>query len=181
MSELYKRKKEPLLNKQLILDAAASIGAATDWHSVTFQAIADKTGLSKGGIMHHFRSKEELLDELMRQSLEELTQWIDKEMSSTGSDNASITYLRFIIEKSGDEKYKRTMKVVLQAVVSGQYRKMWEDWFQTHIKNRSGADSGIVSLITQLVADGLWFAEITGFPNISEQDKQLLLGKLRQL
>ncbi|MGR3792306.1 TetR/AcrR family transcriptional regulator [Flavobacterium sp. TN-1] len=69
----YNRKKEPELNKQLIIDAATEIGAETDWHQVTFQAIADKTGLSKGGIIHHFRNKEELLDELMSQSLSELT------------------------------------------------------------------------------------------------------------
>lgn len=170
-----------MLNKQLIMDAAAELGAASDWHSVTFQAIADKTGLSKGGIIHHFRNKEELLDELMHQSLVELSSWINLEMESSGSDNASISYLKFIIEKSGDIRYRRTMKVIHQAIVAGKYSQTWEEWFQKNISVKSGPDGDISSLIIQLVADGLWYAETTGFPVISIDSKQQIFAKLKQL
>ena len=179
MSEQHKRKKQPEINRQLILDAAADIGAKTHWHAVTFQAIADSIGLSKGGIIHHFRNKDELLEELMRQSLSELTEWINHEMQLTGSDNASLAYLKFVINKGSDEKYQRTSKVIMQAIVAGQFHVMWDDWFQKNIVARTGPNPDESTLIIQLVADALWYADGIGFSRLNTQDKQRLLEKLK--
>jgi AcrR family transcriptional regulator len=182
VENVYKRKKEPEFNKQAILDAAAEIGATQDWHHVTFQAIADKTGLSKGGIIHHFRSKEELLDELIRQSLEELTQWMAHEKKTSAVENSSIAYLRFVIGKSKDEKYRRTMKVIMQATsINEQYRKMWDTWIAANITKNMAAETDVNRLIVLLVADGLWFADNLGSYGISDKTKHKILNRLLKL
>ncbi|MBB2149278.1 TetR/AcrR family transcriptional regulator [Pedobacter gandavensis] len=182
MENPYKRKKDPEASKQLILNTAAEIGATADWHQVTFQAIADKTGLSKGGIIHHFRNKEELLEELVRQSLVELTDWIVEEKKSLGNDIAPIAFLRFVIKKSTDLSYRRTMKVILQAaLVNEQYKKMWHEWFTEHIAGGSIENMDINSQIIMLVADGFWFADNLNLYNISESNKEQIVNKLLQL
>lgn len=182
MENPYKRKKDPETNKLLILHAAAEIGASADWHQVTFQAIADKTGLSKGGIIHHFRSKEELLEELMQQSLAELTEWITEEKKISGDEMAHINYLRFIARKSDDLHYRRTMKVILQAALTNSdHRKMWDDWFTAHISGGLAADQSINNLIIMLVADGIWYADILGVYNLSNEKKEQLIQKLQNL
>ncbi len=181
MENPYKRKKEPEVSKQLILAAAAEIGAK-DWHLVTFQAIADKTGLSKGGIIHHFRNKEELLKELMDQSLAELTEWIMEEKKSSVNEVGSLAYLRFIIDKSNDLFYRRTMKIVTQVVLFNvDYRKTWDDWFRLHIGNGDDSEQGIKHLIVMLVADGLWYSDNLGLYDISDQKKQQILETLIKL
>ena len=43
-----------------ILDAAAALFAEKGYQSTTLQDIIDATGLSKGAVYHHFRSKEEI-------------------------------------------------------------------------------------------------------------------------
>jgi AcrR family transcriptional regulator len=182
MENPYKRKKDPEASKQLILNTAAEIGATADWHQVTFQAIADKTGLSKGGIIHHFRNKEELLEELVLQSLVELTEWIDDEKKNSGNDIAPIAFLRFVIKKSNDIHYRRTMKVILQAaLINEHYKKMWDNWFTQHIAGGSLADLDTNTLIIMLVADGLWYADNLGVYNITPQKKQQILNKLLSL
>jgi AcrR family transcriptional regulator len=182
MENPYKRKKDPEASKQLILHTAAEIGANADWHQVTFQAIADKTGLSKGGIIHHYPSKEELLEELMQQSLAELTQWIIEEKKTSGQEMAHIAYLRFIAKKSSDLHYRRTMKVILQAALANsEYREMWDNWFTEHISGGLAADQDINSLIIMLVADGLWYADILGVYNLSDQKKEQIIQKLQKL
>lgn len=181
MENPYKRKKDPEASKQLILNTAAEIGASGDWHQVTFQAIADKTGLSKGGIIHHFRSKEELLEELMRQSLAELTQWITEEKKISGNEMAHIAYMRFIAKKSSDLHYRRTMKVILQATLANsEYRAMWDNWFNENIGG-SAADQDVNSLIIMLVADGLWYADIFGIYNLSDEKKEQIIQRLQSL
>lgn len=181
MENPYKRKKEPEVSKQLILAAAAEIGAK-DWHLVTFQAIADNTGLSKGGIIHHFRNKEELLKELMNQSLAELTEWMVKEKMSSGKEEGSLAYLRFIIDKSNDLHYRRTMKIVMQVVlINEEYRKTWDEWSNLYIGSGEGTGQGIKHLIMTLVADGLWYSDNLGIYNISDNKKQQVLETLINL
>lgn len=182
MENPYKRKKEPEVNKQLILEAAAEIGATAGWQQVTFQAIVDKIGLSKGGIMHHFRNKEELLAELLRQSLMELTEWVVEEKKASGAEVAAMAFLRFVVKKSGDLHYRRTMKVILQAaLVNEEYRTMWDNWFTEHISAGAVADQPVNSLIVMLVADGLWLADNFGMYDISEQKKMEIISKLMTL
>jgi len=182
MENPYKRKKEPELNKQVILDAAAEIGATADWHQVTFQAIADKTGLSKGGIIHHFRNKEELLDELVRQSLAELTEWIQEEKKSTNKESSSMSYLRFVVKKSDDLHYQRVMKIIMQAVlINEHYRKGWDEWFSSQMDADIKGDENPNNLIIALVADGLWYAGNLGVYNISKSKKQQIVDKLQHL
>lgn len=182
MENPYKRKKEPEANKQLILNTAAEIGASSGWFQVTFQAIADQTGLSKGGIIHHFRNKEELLEELVSQSLAELTAWVVEEKSTSGNQVAPIAFLRFVINKSIDLHYRRTMKVILQAaLVNEHYKKMWEEWFTAHITGGSVSDQDINSLIIILVADGLWYADNLGIYGISAAKKEQIINKLLTL
>lgn len=182
MENPYKRKKDPEASKQLILDTGAEIGATGGWHQVTFQAIADQTGLSKGGIIHHFRNKEELLEELVRQSLVELTEWIVEEKKVSGNNVAPIAFLRFVIKKSSDIRYRRVMKVILQAaLINEHYKKMWDEWFTEHISGGSVADLDVNSLIIMLVADGLWYADNLGFYGISSEKKEQIVSKLLNL
>ncbi|WP_367866895.1 TetR/AcrR family transcriptional regulator [Pedobacter sp. WC2423] len=180
LENAYKRKKEPEINKKMIIDMAIEIGATEDWHQVTFQAIADRTGLSKGGIIHHFRNKEELLDEMMRQGLDELTESV-KQYKLDGNileKDGSLAYLKFIISKSDDESYKKKMRVVLQAImISEHYREMWDSWCRANILPPEG-EINIHGLVTKLVADGIWYTENLGYGALTEKNKQDILDYL---
>ncbi|WGQ10460.1 TetR/AcrR family transcriptional regulator [Pedobacter gandavensis] len=182
MENPYKRKKEPELNRQLILETAAEIGAAADWNQVTFQAIADKTGLSKGGIIHHFRNKEELLEELVKLSLLELTEWLSEAKKNSTDELPAMAFLRFVVKKSKDLHYRRTMKVILKAALfNDKYKKMWQDAFEEHISGGNAEDLALNNLIIMLVTDGLWYADNLGFYNISEEKKYQIINKLASL
>lgn len=177
----YNRKKEPELNKQLIIDAATEIGAELDWHQVTFQAIADRTGLSKGGIIHHFRNKEELLDELMSQSLTGLTAQVEKQKAN-GDNDGALGYLQFVLEKRDDEKYKKTMRIVLQAImINPKYNIQWLEWYNKHIMPANEDKLSIKSRIAFLVADGIWYAEHMGSSQLSREEKQEVFNYIKQL
>ncbi|WP_066439936.1 TetR/AcrR family transcriptional regulator [Chryseobacterium sp. CCH4-E10] len=177
----YSRKKEPELNKQLIIEAATDIGSETDWHQVTFQAIADRTGLSKGGIIHHFRNKEELLDELLNQSLREMTLWVENYKTENGENDGALAYLESILGKQNDEKYIKTMRIVLQAImINSKYRKQWQEWYDLHILP-SGEELSIRSLVVFLIADGLWYNENMSSRHYTAKEKKKILEYVKQM
>ena len=54
------RNKYPEQTVEKILNAAAALFAEKGYQSTTLQDVIDATGLSKGAVYHHFRSKEEI-------------------------------------------------------------------------------------------------------------------------
>lgn len=180
-SNQYTRKKEPELNRQSIIDAATDIGSETDWSQVTFQAIADRIGLSKGGIIHHFRNKEELLDELMSESLAELTNWIERYKKEHPDKEGATAYLDFVLNERKDESYKKTMRIVLQAIlVNPKYRTEWNKWYNKHIIPPEGEMSA-KSLAIYLIADGIWYGEKMNSHTYSEKDKKRIMNYVKTL
>lgn len=54
------RNKYPEQTVEKILDAAACLFAQNGYAHTTLQDVIDETGLSKGAVYHHFKSKEEI-------------------------------------------------------------------------------------------------------------------------
>lgn len=179
MKNAYKRKKEPLLNRQIILDTALEIVSKEDWSQVTFQSISDKTGLSKGGIIHHFKNKEELLGELIKQNLSNLTAFLKDYQEQQGITDNARAYLEFVLKNGDDLAYKRIMRVIVQAIlVKEEYRVWWEDWLKSHILIDVTETSDMRSMFFFLVAEGIWYNDSVGFSYMNSLFRQKMLEYL---
>lgn len=55
-----------LARRQAIVDAALTVIARDGYSAATLKQIADEAGLSQNGVLHHFRSKEDLLIAVLR-------------------------------------------------------------------------------------------------------------------
>jgi len=182
MENPYKRKKEPLANKKLILEAAAEIGAKDSWSNVTFQAIANKIGLSKGGIIHHFASKEALLEELFDQSLLELSDLIKEEGEKDPNIDCAIAYLKVVCSDMQDTYYLNTMNVILKGTVNNAFlRQKWKRWVTQNLTVDFTDKTSTKSLITLLVADGMWFSDTLNIYPLSVDQRQNILLQLKNL
>ncbi|KGO86927.1 hypothetical protein Q765_08140 [Flavobacterium rivuli WB 3.3-2 = DSM 21788] len=180
MENPYKRKKEPLANKKLILEAAAEIGANDSWSNVTFQAIANKTGISKGGIIHHFPSKEALLDDLFDQSLLELSELITKETEDYPGIDVAYAYLKIVFSDIQDNHYLNTMNVILKGAVNNVHLcQKWKQWVTENLVT-DFTETSVTSIITLLVADGMWFSDTLNIYPISLEQKQNILLQLKK-
>src|SRR3546814_10243849 len=58
MSLSHQRKKQPELVRRSLIDCAARIVAEAGVGGATIQAVADAAGVTKGGLLHHFPSKQ---------------------------------------------------------------------------------------------------------------------------
>src|SRR3546814_20562314 len=64
MSLSHQRKKQPELVRRSLIDCAARIVAEAGVGGATIQAVADAAGVTKGGLLHHFPSKQIPLEAL---------------------------------------------------------------------------------------------------------------------
>ena len=69
------RNKYPEATKKLIIETAGRLFLEKGYEHTSIQDIIDNLGgLSKGAIYHHFKSKEEIIGEVVRRVLEQLKQ-----------------------------------------------------------------------------------------------------------
>lgn len=72
MSDAHHRKKQPLLIRQQLLAVAARLAAERGVGAVTLDAVAAASGVSKGGLLHHFPTKASLLEGMLDSLLDQL-------------------------------------------------------------------------------------------------------------
>ena len=81
-----------------LLDAAEAVVTRDGVRNLTLDAVAAQSGISKGGLLYHFRSKEDLAAAMIQRSIA----WFDDALIEAGADDpdAKGRYTRAYIKAS---------------------------------------------------------------------------------
>ncbi len=66
----------PDVRRMQLFQAAMAVCAEKGYHATTVEEIAERAGLSKGALYHHFKSKQDLFVELLEGSMDEFAEMI---------------------------------------------------------------------------------------------------------
>jgi AcrR family transcriptional regulator len=83
--------------KELIIEKSADLFATYGYEKTSVALILQKTGLSKGGFYHHFKSKEEILEYLTRSRIDHAIQIVDAIVNEVGL--SAVDKLNKLFEK----------------------------------------------------------------------------------
>ena len=168
--------------KTPILDAAAKLVATAGVDALTFDGLAEATGISKGGILYHFPSKRDLLVSLVAASVERFEAMWDERVArdDVAAGRQARAYLDTYVALSRSNRVANINVALLAAAaadpsVMKPYVEAYERW-QERL-----ADDGIdepTATILRLVADGLWATDLFHLPRLSDG---LLDGIVEQL
>lgn len=171
--------------KNAILMAVSEIVREEGVASLTLEAVAKRAGISKGGLLYHYPSKDALIKGMVKEwtglyfeSIESLVnndskekgKWIRAYVNTSFSDlendhykhlNAALTAALFINPDLLNEFNEKNDLL---------YANMLGD----------GIDPLQITL-ARLLVDGLWFAEIYGISPLTEEMKTQVLSELRKL
>ncbi|MFC9790043.1 TetR/AcrR family transcriptional regulator [Rhodococcus sp. NPDC127528] len=160
-----------------ILDALERLLLERGLSQVTLEAVAAEAGVSKGGLLYHFRSKEALLAGMVRRLGERSDQQLAESGSSVaewylqtldaGTTNelalfqSTIAALRSVDGKQGE---------VQQAVID--MMRSWDDGLRSEIADPVQAE------IVRLVGDGLYLAALMGLPQPDPELHRKVVNRL---
>ncbi len=82
MAVKHRKERERLARRQLILDAAIQVFAEKGFHQATMDDVADRAELGKGTLYYYFRSKDEILLQLLENNTREFFEEILQSISS---------------------------------------------------------------------------------------------------
>lgn len=149
-----------------LVRAAATVVAERGYSALTLDAVGAEIGVSKGGVLYHFPTKEALVAAL----LEELTAGFDADQSAAhAADPASPgAWTRAFVSASFDPQQDEPAQapaVGLLAAVAhdpsllAPLQAHYDDWVE-----RLAEDGlpGVDAHVVRLAADGLWAADLFG-------------------
>lgn len=175
----YKRKKQPEVVRRALLDQAARITLEQGLSKVTFQAVADAVGVTKGGVMHHFTTKNALILEVFHDAMAKFEAEVNQAMAGDPVRYGSFTraYIDATISlgEKGQEEFDNQATLYALMLGDSELRQLWADWSNEQLKKHEATDNTETLCMVRLVADGIWLSDFSGI-NIS--DKKSLHARL---
>ncbi len=159
-----------------ILDAAESIVIRSGVSRLTLEAAAAEAGLSKGGVLYHFRTR----DALVSAMVERLVAGFDADLAeeSARDDGADPgryvrAYVRATVRPAQTAeaiRRERAGAAVLAAMACEPellepLRRSFDRWQARLVAD--GVDP-VRATVARLVVDGIWMAELFGFSPLAE-------------
>ncbi len=183
MSLAHHRRKQPLVVRQQLLDVAARLTMEQGMAALTLDAVSGASGVSKGGLLHHFPTKNALLDALFESLLDRFDADIDERMREdpTPHGRFSRAYLHAVADlRDKPDEAAHWAQVTMALLAEPRLRQRWREWVQERTEEYVGTDSSVDAQIVRFAADGLWLADMLGSHD-SGGDRQALISRLVEL
>jgi AcrR family transcriptional regulator len=181
MSDAHHRKKQPVLVRQQLLEVAARLASEQGMAAVTLDAVSGASGVSKGGLLHHFPNKNALLEGLLDSLLEQLDAAIEEGMRSDPLPHGRFTrgYLRAVLAlRDQPEEIRSWAQVTMALLTEPRLRQRWRDWVRERSEEYIGTDSSVNAQVVRLATDGLWLADLL---DSHESDEGVRTGLVERL
>jgi AcrR family transcriptional regulator len=165
-----------------ILTAAEAVIGRSGAAGLTMEAVAAEAGISKGGVLHHFRTKESLIAAVVRARLEDYETAYCEERDALGdsAEAALVASIRHMKRLYNDERgFPRAL-----LVAATEHPEALNE-FRASLRSRldaksamAGSGAGAALLFATL---GLLLTKTLDFVTVSEQELDAICEALEKL
>lgn len=165
--------------KLSILAAASEIAKEEGVVKLTLEAVAQRAGISKGGLLYHYHSKEALIkgmvEDWTNNYFESILTLVKEDKIEQGK--WSRAYVKSTYSDLDNNKHLSSIMAALfyNPDLLHDFRQRY-DHFLKKLMN-DGIDP-VKATIARLSIDGLWFSEITGMRPLSNDLQTQVLNEL---
>jgi AcrR family transcriptional regulator len=180
MNENSPRRRQPEVTQQRLLDVAGELVTESGVIALTLEAVAKRAGVSKGGLLHHFRSKHALLmamvQDISDRFMEQVAEQAGNDPDAHG--RSARAYVRTVVDEPDQEI--RRWGALSAAFMSDP--SLMADW-RARLGEQRAADAAegtdpVGPMIARLAADGLWLADVCGLYGIDEDMRGRIADRL---
>lgn len=170
--------------REALLRAAARVVQAEGVTHLTLEAVARTAGVSKGGLLYHFPSKDALIAAMLDDLLTSFEAQIEQGMArdpDAGPGRWLRAYVRSSFTLSKDELSGTSAllaAVVADPALMTPLRHRFAAWQERALAD--GLDPATATLI-RLAADGQWFADLLDLAPLTEPHRHEVLAALLRL
>ncbi len=171
--------------RRSVLAAAAEIVVRHGASHLTLDAVAERCGLSKGGLLHHFSTKDSLITAMIEDVAGQFESDLQRNMQGEhGPGSFARAFLRACVDRDGI--VTRTIKVsagivaavAINAQLLAPLRTRYAAWSER--LEDDGIDPAIAELVRS-AADGLWLGSVLELGSTSAALRKRMFAKLIEL
>jgi AcrR family transcriptional regulator len=166
-----------------ILAAATAVIKRDGASRLTLDKVATEAGVSKGGLLYHFGSKDDLIVGLLDQTLADAGAELDQRAAALGSRagafaTAYLDYVRQPYQAATDSACSILAAAALDDLLLNGARGIFDEW-----QARLLADglSPVTALLARIVGDGLWLIDLFGLAPPTAQQRTEVLDLVERL
>jgi AcrR family transcriptional regulator len=166
--------------RRRLLAAAAAVVRRDGPRALTLDAVAAEAGVSKGGLLYHFSTKEALVDALIEDWLDRFESEVEESAADEGWAHA---YARISEAGPRSTEERATDVALVVAVASGPQgleavRRRYAAWQRRLVAD---ASDPVDATIVRLAADGLWIADLLGLAPPTGRLRRAVRARLEEL
>lgn len=170
-------------SRELILDAAEAVVHDAGAAHLTLEAVAERAGISKGGLLYNFPTKDALLEGMIARCLDRFEG--DRQTAEAGGSNGAVNRLRAYVDASLNS-LGRPQQVNAALLAAGAnnpklldpLREFNRTWFGELACHRPGFARAI-SVV--LATHGLWLLETLQLSPLTERQRRQVVDELLAL
>lgn len=192
-TEAARATSRPADRRDRILDEALRIFGQSGYHGFGLQELAERCGLTKAGLLHHFGSKDQLMISVLRNRnardeaaiAEMAREWIEDAAGGPPSREATLVVLRAIVERNCSQPELVRLNMVLRVEAlnashpANAYFEareaakldLFTEMLSPHAEHSRSSARQIIALMSGL--EEQWLREGSGFDLLSEWDQAI--------
>ncbi|KIC59682.1 TetR family transcriptional regulator [Brevundimonas nasdae] len=176
------RRRAPDDTRAEIIEKALEVAAELGASGFTLDAVAARTSVSKGALLHHFPSKiallEGMVDHLGRMHTDTILAEAARDPEPYGRN--ARAYLRATVNEPVTPQDVSIGRVIMAAcAIDPALAQRWNGWIdKVKVDDPSDPVGADDALMLRLIADGLWMSDLFGTHAVSPQQRQALLSLL---
>lgn len=177
-------KKAPQETRLKLLYAAIALIEAEGLVTLTLDRVAHDAQVSKGGLLHHFPTKESLLIGILELAGEKWVERVDQELAQEDAKSTGRWARAYVRSTFDRTDFESQLMVVLGKIVAAHPDLAGvSDGFCTDIFKQVEDDPlpEARRLVIQIACDGLWWSEMKGYPLLEESSRAALRAELLRL
>lgn len=153
------------ITRRAILNAANRLVINQGVDSLTLEATAREAGISKGGLLYHFPSKQALIEGMIRYYLQRFAADLDASAAAIEPDHAGRLTRAYLETTFADNERTPRLNAGLLAAIATDpslltpVQGSFAEWVA---KLEQDQLDPVLTTIIRLVADGLWLVELFG-------------------
>jgi len=161
-------------SRDAILDAAEAIVREQGAAHLTLDAAAERAGLSKGGVLYHFQTKDALLVALVERMTQAFQGLYAETRARMGDDPKRMLEAYIEAVFSAEERLGSTSCSLIPALASNpELLEPIRRFYKHHFAQLSNVPVGWdQAAIVTLALDGMWLLEMLGVSPLGPQDEK---------
>ncbi|MDQ8739128.1 TetR/AcrR family transcriptional regulator [Paenibacillus sp. LHD-38] len=171
------------LKRELILKTVSQIVKEEGVEKLTLEAVAQKAGISKGGLLYHFPNKDALIlgviEQLSNHFVEGFNIRANDDPKSQGKWTRAYIETTFFGESDVNDLY--TAISAAHFTNPEMLHRLQQAYSEIQYKIENDEIDPVRATLVRLAIDGLWFAEMFGLAPPNADLRQKVIEKLKTI